>query len=208
MIGDDRNSPGGAPPCASLPAEPGWGGFMTIEPAPLHLLDRPLDFIFAEHYRQRAVSSLLSMTAEGECDSAEIEAIIRFLESEYRLHIADEELSLFPLLKARCLPEDGIDEAIAKIMGEHQWEEAELDRIIEDLRAIRAGASIDAAMRARLNRFAEQIKQHLAFENGILLPIARVRLSLIDLADLADSMRQRRARVDRGGPAAEKLSGS
>ncbi|GAB4519017.1 MAG: hypothetical protein Kow00133_04500 [Amphiplicatus sp.] len=191
--GDDRSPPGGAPSCASFSARLAWGGVMTIEPAPLHLLDRPLDFIFAEHCRQRTVSSLLSMTAEGECGAAEIEAILRFLETEYRLHIADEELSLFPLLKARCLPEDGIEDAITKIMSEHQWEEAELDRIIDDLRGILAGGPVYASVRVRLNRFAEQMKQHLAFENGILLPIARVRLSPLDLADLAASMRGRRA---------------
>lgn len=165
---------------------------LSIEPAPVHLLDSPVEFIFAEHQRQRIVSALISMAAEGECDAATVGKIERFLREDYQLHIADEELSLFPTLKVRCLPEDGIASAIANIMDEHRREEAEAEHVIEDLRAIRAGRAVDAAMRARLHRFAEQMKQHLAFENGILLPIARVRLSPLDQAELAASMRRRR----------------
>ena len=59
----------------------------------------------ADHHRQRQAALILSMIAAGEFDKRGVRNLIAFLKKDFVLHIADEELGFFPLLRERCLPE-------------------------------------------------------------------------------------------------------
>ena len=171
----------------------GWGHWF-IEPMPEGLIESPLDFIFAEHHRQREAAAILSMIADGEFNRAGVERLIHFLTSDFALHVGDEETVLFPALKVYCRPDDDVERVIARLAQEHRQDEAGCDRAIKILQKRLCGQLLVPDDAAQLKSFAEHIRQHLALENGVLLPIARVRFSREALASISQSMKRRRGR--------------
>ena len=168
------------------------GGMWQIEPMPPDLIDAPLDFIFAEHLRQREAATILLAIADGDFSEEGVGELVKFLKTDFALHIGDEEIVLFPILRQRCLPEDNIDAVIARLQEEHREDENIVEDVIETLEARLRGGALSRIGTRRLRLFAEHIRQHLALENGVLLPIARVRLSEGDLAILAEMLKKRR----------------
>ncbi|MEZ5895426.1 MAG: hemerythrin domain-containing protein [Parvularculaceae bacterium] len=164
----------------------------TIEPIPENLIDSPLDFIFAEHYRQRQAASILMLLADGHFDIDGVGALITFLDEDFALHIGDEELALFPMLRQHCFPEDNVDRILARLVDEHREDEESVETVTDILRQSVSSQSIHANGGRMLRKFAEHIRQHLALENGVLLPIARVRLAEQELGVLADLLKSRR----------------
>ena len=163
-----------------------------IEPMPPGLIDQPLDFIFAEHHRQREAATILLQISHGEFDRLGIKELIEFLEVDFARHIGDEELALFPLLRTHCLPEDNVEAVIKRLADEHREDESSGKVIIAILKSLLEGQALSLDDRRRLKVFAEHIQQHLALENGVLLPIARVRLQFSELKILSDILKQRR----------------
>lgn len=164
----------------------------AIEPMPAGLIDSPLDFIFAEHHRQREASSIIMMIADGEFNRKGVERLKTFLEEDFALHIGDEEIVLFPVLRDNCLPEDNVERIIEKLQDEHREDENISDEVIAILKRRLDGEDITENERRRLRLFAEHIRQHLALENGVMLPIARVRLGVHILDTLAEMLKKRR----------------
>jgi len=173
----------------------GVGGIIepwVIEKSPDGLLDNPLEFIFAEHYRQRAAAAILTMIADGEFDERGVKLLINFLETDFDIHIGDEELALFPMLKQHCLPEDKVERVIERLQDEHREDEASNEIIISILKSMTGANNLSDNEKRRLRVFAEHIRQHLALENGVLLPIARVRLGPAELNVLVQLLKDRR----------------
>jgi hemerythrin-like domain-containing protein len=164
----------------------------AIEEMPVQLINSPLNFIFAEHHRQREAASILTMLADGEFDVKGVKALLEFLEVDFALHIGDEELALFPMLREHCLPEDHVDRILERLEDEHREDEASVEAVAEVLRERLSSNSIVEGDKRRLRLFAEHIRQHLALENGVLLPIARVRLREQELRVLSDMFKARR----------------
>jgi iron-sulfur cluster repair protein YtfE (RIC family) len=72
-------------------------------PPPAEHLASPLDYIFAEHFRQRTLCWMIDRIAdERERDEECISAVLRFLREDFGAHIIDEEEDLFPLLRRRA----------------------------------------------------------------------------------------------------------
>lgn len=164
----------------------------TIEKSPDGLIDRPLDFIFAEHHRQREAASILTMVADGEYNKRGVTSLIEFLETDFVIHIGDEELALFPLMKERCLPEDNVERVIERLREEHREDETVGETVIEILKSMGDSNTLRHHEKTRLRSFADHILQHLALENGVLLPIARVRFERAELNILTDMLKDRR----------------
>ncbi len=165
-----------------------------IEPMPPSLIDQPLDFIFAEHHRQREAATILVQISHGEFDRLGIKELVEFLEVDFARHIGDEEIALFPLLRAHCLPEDNVEAVMKRLADEHREDESSGKLVIEILKSLLDGQSLSLDDKRRLKVFAEHIQQHLALENGVLLPIARVRLQFAELKMLSEMLKQRRRR--------------
>jgi len=163
-----------------------------IEPMPKGLIDSPLDFIFAEHHRQREAALMLSMLADGEFDARGVERLIDFLNGDFSLHVGDEELVLFPALKANCQPEDDVERIIERLQGEHREDEASCTEAVLILQRRLSGIEMTFENLRRLRRFSDHIRQHLALENGVLLPIARVRLEKDALNMISHALKERR----------------
>lgn len=168
-----------------------------IESTPPDLIDSPLDFIFAEHHRQREAAMILLKVADGEFDDHGLRDLIHFLEYDFALHVGDEEVVLFPSLRAHCPPDDNVERVIERLMEEHREDETIGDEVILILRQRLHGHNLSPAQIRKLRLFSDHIRQHLALENGILLPIARVRLNDDALRLISDSLKQRRVKTRR-----------
>lgn len=171
------------------------GGFLdpwVIEKSPDGLIESPLDFIFAEHHRQREAATILTMIADGDFNKRGVRSLIKFLETDFDIHIGDEEIVLFPVLKQHCLPEDNVARVIDRLQDEHREDESTNEVVISILKSMGDENSLSKKDRRRLRVFAEHIRQHLALENGVLLPIARVRLGPPELKVLTRLLRERR----------------
>jgi hemerythrin-like domain-containing protein len=159
------------------------------------LLRNPLDYILADHHRQRELFAMCDEFAENEnFDPRLAEIIATFLETEMELHVIDEEEDLFPMLRRRLLPIDDVDRIMGLLSGEHAADEVLAGEII---RALRQGIetknpTIEAELRNALLTFADRQRRHLAVENAIVLPLAANRLSAKDITDLGRRMAVRR----------------
>lgn len=156
------------------------------------LIERPIDFLFAEHQRQRQAANILQHISGGGFDKKGVKKLVEFLETDFAIHVADEELSFFPLLKQHCLPEDKIEDIIARFAGDHKKDEATVARMIDILKGLLAGTPLSQDDSGALRRFSEHVLQHLALENAVLLPIARARLDTAALGVLSGMMKERR----------------
>lgn len=163
---------------------------------PSSQLAEPLDYIFAEHFRQRVLCNVLDEIADQERpDRQLIEAVLRFLRMDFAPHILDEEHDLFPMLRRRAEPEDRIDDVIGQLTQEHAADRLDAELITEGLaKALvgKAATGVASSLATLLHRFAENERNHLTLENAIILPLARIRLTADDLLNLAQRMASRR----------------
>jgi hemerythrin-like domain-containing protein len=174
------------------PSEPMLRG-SGDKPTDPSLLASPLDFISEDHLRERAICAMLDRAATMEvADPDEAAHAAGFLADELPVHLADEEDDLFPLLRRRCTPEDDIDRALDRLQADHRHADFDTPRVAALLREAAGGSVLDMAARARLARFATHARRHLIFENAIVLPFARSRLTPKDLRGLGRAMRRRR----------------
>ncbi|MFQ6018501.1 MAG: hemerythrin domain-containing protein, partial [Kiloniellaceae bacterium] len=82
----------------------------------------PVEFIHSDHNRQLRMCNLMDAFSER----LEVEpvkelagALLQFIKTDLPLHTEDEEQGLFPTLRRRCSPEDGIDEVLHQLTREH-----------------------------------------------------------------------------------------
>jgi iron-sulfur cluster repair protein YtfE (RIC family) len=165
-------------------------------PPPASQLLTPLDFIFAEHFRQRSLCWLIDQVADAaETDKDSVAAALRFLRSDFGLHVIDEEEDLFPLLRRRAEPEDRIADVLGELSEEHAADKQDAEEIVDrfsDAAETERKRRLTRAFRKLLHRFAANERRHLIVENAIVLPLARVRLEIDDLHNLGRRMAARR----------------
>lgn len=183
-----------AMPDSAIHIAPHGEGFL-LEPMPPALLDDPLEYMFADHFRQRSLCVALRRYADvGEVPRAEAAMVIAYLTRDLPWHHQDEDEDLFPLLRQRALREDELGEALAQLTDDHHRAEPMVGEVIAALSAAPSGDHIKLAKPARalLRAYAASEHRHLAIENGIVLAIARIRLRRSDLAAMSRSMKARR----------------
>ena len=124
-----------------------------------------------------------------------IAAALRFLKTDFGLHIIDEEEDLFPLLRRRTPPGDRLNEVMGELSLEHADAKPAADQIIEGLAASLAAPEDrpnTPVSQDLLTRFAANERRHLVAENAIILPLARAHLRPDDLRTLGKRMAARR----------------
>lgn len=167
-----------------------------LEPLPRKLMASPLDWFFAEHGRHRHFCKLVSEAAVTRAFAPrQIGALLDFLATDLPLHVADEEEDLFPLLRRRALPEDNIEEALALLSADHRSDAPAIALVRGRLEAcldLGRAPGADQATRLTLLDFASHELHHLALENAVVLPIARLRLTSDDLKAIGRSLAARR----------------
>ena len=177
------------------PATPAAGAD-RIEPTDLRLLSAPIDFLIAEHYRQRGVLALLDRLVHDQVRRWDdvAGAILAYLRRDLVWHVEDEERDLFPILLRRAKRTDSIEAAFKVLSAEHQGDELLADAVEAGLaHAIKdKAARSDSTFVAAARSFTENQRRHLAWENALILPLARKRLSAADQRRLAIRMAKRR----------------
>lgn len=167
----------------------------VVEPLPFALLDAPLDYVLADHFRHRTLCAALRRCSDrGATTRDEADAVIAFMENDLPLHHEDEDADLFPLLRKRASDEDDLVVALARLRDDHRKSEALAREIVDALARSRGDRTLrlDEPTRELLRAFAAGEHRHLALENGVLLAIARVRLTRGDLAGMSRRMKARR----------------
>jgi hemerythrin-like domain-containing protein len=168
---------------------------LKLDPLPFALLDAPLDYMLADHFRLRTLCVALKRSAErGRVSRAEADLMIGFFDRDMPLHHEDEDETLFPLLRRRALPEDELGVVLARLGADHDAAAAMARDIIAGLSVDLAAGEIrlPAALRDVMRGYVANEHRHLAIENGIVLALARVRLTRSDLRRVSTEMKARR----------------
>ncbi|HEX6959053.1 MAG TPA: hemerythrin domain-containing protein [Ferrovibrio sp.] len=120
-------------------------------------------------------------------------ALAGFLRHDYLAVITEEEDGLLVKLQPRLLLGDDLDEAIRQLMEEHRRDRQEALLLAAKCDEIATGLSDGeaAATLVALRAFAERQRRHLAWEEAIILPLARDRLSSDDLSQWKQAMKKR-----------------
>lgn len=165
-----------------------------VEAMPSSLLDEPLAYIFADHFRQRKICSALRRFAlEGKVDHREAENVAAFLNHDVPLNHEDEQKDLFPAVQRRALQEDNLGVVLGRLLEDHQLAEPVIRQIVAELSCQPAEVvKVSPATRELMQSYASSESGHLAIENGIVLAIARIRLTKGDLETMARGMKARR----------------
>lgn len=172
----------------------------ALDPIPENLLREPVEYIYADHFRQRCLCVMLDDLMANPTDSDVTEkakAVLDYVERDLPLHIADEEQTLFPIMRKRCLPEDRIEQVLELLSDEHERDETLASALVAGLKRVAAGTaspSWDAFWRVA-TAFSETQRRHLSWENAVVLPLARRRLSVADMVALGQEMAARRLLV-------------
>ncbi len=167
----------------------------NIEPLPVTLLRRPLEYILADHLRQRVLCHLCDRIAAAETLDIDLAVeVVGFLERDMAVHVIDEEQDFFPLLRRRAEPEDEIEPALGMLSGEHAADQVLADRILAGLKIglSHPAEGLAETVRDALTIFSENQRQHLSLENATVMPLAKLRLTETDLASLSARMAARR----------------
>ena len=163
---------------------------------PRSLLNDPIEYIFADHFRQRTLCNVLDEIAGSDnVDRDMVDAALGFLTGDFGLHVLDEELDLFPLLQKIVQSDAEFLDVLKQLGQEHDQDRIDVTRIVKSLENCLKNKEIsklDSETKELLQRFAANERQHLITENAIVLPIARARLSADDIAALGRKMADRR----------------
>ena len=167
------------------------------KPERADLLAQPLDFIVAEHRRQTELCARLDTLAdklESAPVQAEAAALAQHLRHDLALHTLDEERDLFPLLRQRCLAQDGVAAILDRLEAEHELDQDLVEFLAADLEVLANGHRLANPLRLLTNAraFAETQRRHLAWENSTVIPLARSRLTADDLAVMGRAFAARR----------------
>jgi hemerythrin-like domain-containing protein len=163
---------------------------------PLGLLNDPIDWFLAEHQRHRQFCALMRRASTATVFDEELVSwLLDFVVHELTQHVWDEEQDFFPLLRDRALPEDEVDEVLGRLATEHAKDLGHARVVQQHLEAClgqRLPLGRSAARRRALQAFSAQQLRHLALENAVVLPLARLRLTAADLGVLSQKLAARR----------------
>ena len=161
--------------------------------------DDPLEMLHACHGRIEAQCDTLHrllqhLDTNGNDDQAgqAARAILRYFDTAGQHHHQDEERDLFPLLRATH--DQTAAALVARLLSEHQ----KMDAAWQRLHPLLVGLSEDGADKLDaevVEHFISLYAQHIALENGSLLPLAGTLLNERQLRSLGDSMAARRGVV-------------
>ena len=163
-----------------------------VAETPDDLLSDPIAWFFAEHHRHRQFCDLMQRASMATTFDEEVLSwLLDFVVHELALHVLDEEQDLFPLMRARAQPEDDLDAVLGRLSGEHAKDltrAAAVRHHLEICLRQQAPISRNNVRRRALESFAIHERSHLALENAVVLPIARLRLTERDLVELSNRL--------------------
>ncbi len=166
------------------------------ERLPDNLFRTPIDYLAADHYRQLALCRFLEHVAvpKPRISAREAETVLIHLRHDLPQHAKDEDESLAPRLALRSRAGDDID-SVLRALGEAHRRDRELAAaLVDSLRRTAAGegGSVDDVLAREATAFIEHLRDHLAWEEKVVLPLARRRLRGEDFSAIGREMATRR----------------
>lgn len=173
--------------------------------------NQPLRLLSDCHRRiERFLDQLLQVTeqAQGGTLSPEqheaLDVALRYFQKATELHTADEEDSLFPLLRANDCPEAAmVLEMMDALEADHQMIEAEHARVERLGQRWLAEGTLSAHQAHRLILLLRNLREiyrwHIAIEDKLVFPVAQRALDAPEIAVLGRAMAQRRG-IDPDAP--------
>jgi len=171
---------------------------VQIERIPDNLLLEPIEYIFADHCRQRdmcsALKTLAKLSISSDIAVEAAETILECLQRDLTHHIEDEEKDLFPLLSKRAKTEDKFDDTLRLLGSEHLRDRELAGEVIVGLKQLAQGEPLQDphGFRSAAEMLSEIHLSHLNWENTVVLELARLRLSPDDQRAMAKNMAARR----------------
>jgi hemerythrin-like domain-containing protein len=164
---------------------------------PASAIHTPLDQIAFAHALLVEMCDAMELIADGLPDEVDLSLCARVascLAFELPLHHHDEETALFPRLRRRALPEDGIDVILDRLAAEHASDNDFAAEIVEALDTLGQGGTPQnpEMLGYMLRGFFERYRRHVLWESTLVMPLARLRLTAEDLASLRAQMNQNR----------------
>ena len=161
------------------------------------LARNPLDMIASAHAVQVQMCDAMERIADGlpdEVDRRLCAQVASCLQFDLPLHHHDEEEGLFPLLRQRAMPEDGLDQILERLAQEHSSDNDFASEIAEALETLSQGGrpANPEMLGYMLRGFFERYRRHVHWENTLVMPLARLRLTAEDLAALQARMNESR----------------
>lgn len=161
----------------------------------------PLAFLRNDHGRLLRLCNLLDAFAEkleAEPVKPLASALLAYLKDDLPLHGEDRKTDLLPALERRCEADDGLEEIRRQLAREHELNSDLAAFMVDDLEALADGRSLTNPVRLMNNvrEFSETQRQHVTWEDRVLLPLARQRLTAEDLAEIGRNMAARRGIAD------------
>jgi pyridoxamine 5'-phosphate oxidase len=183
--------------------------------SPASRIDQPLVLIATSHERIRRMVELMVRLIEhleefGADERAAISAqtIDEYFEDTWKRHFEDEELDLFPRVRAHLGERHGasaqrILHAIDTLIAQHRSFLPLWKRIQPSLKAVRQRSSMHLNASA-VHAFVAAYRHHLDLEEDVLTPAYRQLLTAEDLLQIGRSMAARRGGTGTGpeGPPA------
>ena len=153
----------------------------------------PLDLIAHAHLHQMQICDAMERIADGlpdEIDRRLCGQVASYLQFDLPLHHQDEETALFPTLSQRLRPEDSLADVLDRLASEHSEDTDFAGEIAEALDALAQGGkpANPEMLGYMLRGFFERYRRHVHWENTLVMPIARLRLTSGDMEDIASRM--------------------
>lgn len=167
------------------------------EPTSVWLLRSPLDFITEDHLRLRAICAEMDQLADAEEIPPKAAAnLVEYLRQELPLLLDDEDEDLLPRVLQRAEVEDELPKLARRLHKEHAQISVHLKAVLVALEGFGPDTPASEKTRDALRKLADATRRHLIFENAILIPLARARLTRDDLDAMRDAMLRRRGLED------------
>ncbi len=158
---------------------------------------RPIEFLRSDHERQRSFCDQLGVLVDDIHQPGHQKlaaSLLEFAINDLSCSMEDEEELLAPALMRRCAPEEGPKAVVADMLRQHRSVAILAAQTIDGLDRLVAGSlplgPLDFILSAL--QFAEILRRHLDWEDGVLLPLAVSRLTEEDQKSLGSSMARRR----------------
>lgn len=151
----------------------------------LHVIER-------EHGAEMRLCDMLEQLADAlpePLDNVIATAGIATLRNCVRRHIILEENYLYPLLVKRAKPDEFNKDLLAIITREHASDESHAHEAADEMEdALSRGQVPKPEMLGYMLRcFFEARRRHIAWENAIIIPLARLRLSKSDFTSFCEA---------------------
>lgn len=171
------------------------------ERIPDNVLLEPIAYIFADHCRFADMCDALNPFVAQRSSAPDLApdlgfatAILKCLKTDIPLHIADEDINLIPLLSARVLDEDHFDEILRLLDQEQSHDRLPIDPVRDGFACFVRQDVLDTpdVFYRAVETFSSLLLNHIHWENTVVLPLARKRLTAQDLTTMGRAMAARR----------------